>query len=469
MGKRNPKVELVECLMKSDLATRTMGIAVLLALGSTAHCGLAVLDRNQFAAGWPIELPGQGPFFDILLTHDIYQHGRGVEELAVLDQKGEAMPFYLVGAASGAVSEEGTRLGVSPIYLRKEEETIAGISVATTGDGTDVTVIPPDPQEGEAEVVAFIVDARDVAGIPSLVELEWRPLDRPFLMSVSVEHSQTLTEWRHVGEGSVATLVIDAVVVNHTRLAVKGQAGGYYRVTWDQRVRDWHLDGVVLISSLEPETAYSSIDLPPVEVPKKHATEDALLFDVGGRLPATHAQIVFPKHNRWVTAGIHAADRMEGPWRPISRPRLFYDVAYEGERLVSTPLHLGRVESRYFRLTFVPEPSAEDVKLRLRYPREHLRFAANGQPPYMLVGGTLSDQAGPDPTFAAVMDALDRDEQRAAMAVLGPRVVLGGDRALETSAEFPWKSVLLWSVLLMAAVTVGWMAVRLAREMSAKS
>lgn len=457
-------------MVRNDPTMQIFRIAGLLAFASAAQCAFAALDRDQFVAGWPIELPSDGSFFDIPLTYETYRYGRAVDEMAVLDRDGEPMPFYRVGVPAPTASEEGVKLGVSPIYLREEEEAIADISVATKGDSTDVTVIAADEKEGEAEVVAFIIDARDVAGIPSMIELEWRPLDRPFLMSVSIEHSEALTEWRRVGEGSVATLSIDGVAVIHKRVAVTGREGGYYRVTWDRRVSDWQLESALVIRSQEAEAAvFSTIDLDPSEVPMKDAGEDSLYFDLGGQLPATHAQIAFSKRNRWASASIHVADAVEGPWRQISRPQLIYDVDYEGQRLASAPLYLGRVESRYWRLTFHPDRPAEPLKLRLRYPREHLRFAANGEPPYMLVGGTLSEQAGPDATFAAVMDALDGDEQQVAEVIPGPRTVLGGDAALETPSQFPWRSVLLWAVLLVAGLTVAWMALRLAREMSPRT
>ncbi len=207
----------------------------------------------------------------------------------------------------------------------------------------------------------------------------------------------------------------------------------------------------------------------PIELPPEEAIEGSLYFDLGGELPATAADLVFPAANRWANASIHWADAIGGTWRQIIRRRLFYDIDYEDQRFQSLPADFNRVEARYWRVMFDPEIPADGAELRITYPEEHLRFAANGSPPYMLVGGTLNSDAGPDPTFAAVIDALAPDRDAVPRLRLGERTVLGGSAALEVPEEFPWRTVLLWAALIAAAVTVGWMAFRLAREMSAKA
>jgi hypothetical protein len=452
------------------MAIRSPRVSILLgvlAAAGAAQLAAAVLERDQFAVGWPIELSGHGPFYDVPVTYEVYRYGRTVNELAVLDKAGNAMPFYRVELPAPTISEERTSLGVSPIYLQEEDGAVADVSVATRGDRTDVTVTQAQGETLEPEAVAFIIDARDAESIPHAFELEWRPLDQPFLMTVLIEHSTALSGWQGVGSGSVASLSIDGGTVMHNRVAVKGREGGYYRVTWDHRVSDWQLEGVSLISSRETEVAKRrTIDLSPIEVPKEHAVEDAVFFDVGGELPTTAAQLAFTGDSGWAAASLHWAKAIEGPWRRVARSHLFYDISYERERLESPPLRLGRIEARYWRVTFAPELAPPGIELRLQYSEENLRFAANGQPPYILVGGTHLEEAGPDPTFAAVVTALDQDQRPVAQANLGPRMVLGGESVLEPPMEFPWRSMLLWAALAVAGLAVGWMAIRLARELS---
>lgn len=453
--------------MKTPLAARCIVLAVLAAAAS-GEAASAPLDYNRFVVGWPIDLPSDGAFFDVRLSDEIYRYSRSLNQLAVLDANGEPMPFYRVTIPAPLISENRITLGLSPVYAQDDTRAASDITVRTEGERTDVTVARSGDEASEPEIVSFIVDARAVENAPQAIALNWRPLGQPFLMTVSIEHSERLTGWRNVGRGTVAALMIDNALVTHGQVDVRGRPGGYYRITWDRRIRDWRLENVELIVSESAEsTTFASVDVSPVQLSEEPTDESALFFDVGGELPVTSADLVFPSTNRWANASIQWANVPGGPWRQAASRRLFYDIDYEGERVASPAIEFDRVEARYWRVNFYPGILPGGAELRLVYPEEHLRFAANGQPPYMLVGGTLSSEAGPDPTLAAVMAALVQETRSVPVASLAERMVLGGESALAIPREFPWKTVLLWFVLLAAGVTIGWMAVRLARDMSA--
>jgi hypothetical protein len=326
----------------------------------------------------------------------------------------------------------------------------------------------PDHDESTAEVAAFIVDARGVESSPFSMELQWRPLERPFLMKVTVEQSDDLNNWRRVGSGSIAALAIEDASLAHRKIEITGRAGGYYRVTWNRSVDDWVLDRVELItSSLTDQATFGRVDLSALPVVPENAPANARIFDAGGALPVTGVDLVMPDKNQWVNASVYAGSSIDGPWRQVRNWRLFYDVEFEGERLQSEPLDVGRVEARFWRVLFGKDIAPDGVELSLEYPEERLRFSANGEAPYQLVGGTLLQEAGPDPTLAAVMKALSPDASKIARVRLGQRVNLGGPEALVVPTELPWRTVYLWIALIAAAAVVGFMAIKLARDMFA--
>jgi hypothetical protein len=443
-------------------------IAGFLALLVNSGTVFAALDPQQFVVGWRLELPSDEAFYDIPLTKEVYQYGRSLNQLAVLDRDGKPMSFYRVATPAPAVSEARTSLSVSPIYARYEDRSGPDLSITTKDDRTDVVVTRPDRERPDSDIVAFVVDARDVTGTATAIELEWSPLDRPFLMAVSIQRSDDLTNWRPVGGGSIASLVIEGASVTHGRIAISGRQGGYYRLQWNGTVSDWRLERVVLVTSAITEVAtFGKVDIPPTMSPSEDAQDNALYFDVGGKLPTMSVDLVFPDVNRWANANIYFGTSIDGPWRRLSNWRLFYDIDFENERLASEPQSLDRVEARFWKIQFDSQSQTAGLKLRLEYPEEHLRFAANGDAPYQLVGGTLSDEAGPDPTFAAVMSTSGPDQANVTRLSLGTMYILGGPEALETQAEFPWRSLFLWLVLIVAVLVIGYMAVRLARDMFA--
>ena len=427
------------------------------------------LEPQQFAVGWPLEVPEEPGFFDIPLSLEMYQHARRLEEFAVLDLGGEPMSFYRVNAPARARAERRTELAASAVYEREPGGGATQVDVDDTGRRTSVTVTRSD-EAADSAISAFIVDARTVATAPSAIELSWRPLAQPFLMEVRIEQSQNLSDWRHVGRASIASLSIDGTPLVHGRVPVNAAAGGYYRITWSRTVADWHLERAVLVSAALAEGPRPSLArFAPIERAANSADEQAegriLYFDLGGRLPVTAVTLDFTAANRWARGRLESSNSAAGPWQARAPSRLFYELDYEGEELVSSAVEIGRVEDRYWRavLDDVPLPGA--VELRVAYPQEHLRFVAGGIAPYMLVAGTVAPAAGPDPTLEAVWRDLRPGRATPRAAAVGERVMLGGAAALEPPFAFPWGTALLWAVLGIGVMAVAIMAVRLAREM----
>jgi hypothetical protein len=195
----------------------------------------------------------------------------------------------------------------------------------------------------------------------------------------------------------------------------------------------------------------------------------SLYFDAGGPVPAVGVALDFAAGNGWVKATIATSDSLGGPWRSAAHDALFYELDYGGEHLASAALPLARHEARYWRVTAARPPAADGVELELRFPEDMLRFSAEGSAPYWLAAGTLADAAGPDPTFADVWRQLRPAGAPLERATLGAREELGGAAALVAPFVFPWRSAALWAVLGGGVLAVGWMAVRLAREMHGKS
>ena len=442
---------------------RLLEACVLLAASMPA-AGLA---PEQFAVGWPLEVPEEPGFFDIPLTLQMYQDARRLEELAVLDLGGEPMSFYRVNAPAPARAERRTELAVSPVHATQSRGGDIQVEIDERRPRSSVTVTRSG-EAAEAAITAFIVDARATSTAPSAIELQWRRLPQPFLMEVRIEQSQTLSDWRPVGRASIAALSIDGTELVHGRVPVGAAPGGYYRITWSRTVTDWHLERAVLIGAVPaPDPRLSRARFAPIERAATTGETEVrtLHFDLGGRLPVMAVTLDFTAANRWARGRFESSDSLDGPWQVRSSSRLFYELAYEGEELVSGAVDVGRVEHRYWRAVLDEAPLPGAVELSVAYPQEHLRFVAGGIAPYMLVAGTVSPAAGPDPTLEAVWKDLRPARAAPRVAGVGQRIVLGGAAALEEPFVLPWTTLLLWAVLGAGVIAAGTLAVRLVREM----
>ena len=434
-----------------------MGLLAGLSIGSAN-----ALDPNDFAFGWPLVRSAESAFYDIPLRAEVYRNARRLEEIAVLDANGEAMPFYRVIAEPGPATESRNTLDVSPVYRTQGGEVVGGLTVEATDERVDVSLgLPPEDRAG---IVAFVADARALESTPVAADLRWNEMDQPFLTTVTMSHSNDLARWSVVGQGSIAALAIDDTQVRHSRIAINGRPGGYYRIEWTgDTPSPWILEQLDLISSAAPQpTPVERVELEAVPAPEE-GEANALFFDAGGHLPVRALELEFATPNGWSNAAIHSGDSLDGPWDLVATRRFYYRIDFQAEQVRSPVVEVPRRTARYWRV--LPQrPLDEDaVELQLHYPQEFLRFAANGAAPYLLAGGGLSTEVGPDAVLGQIWDQLD-EEMSVSAARLGAMMELGGEAAFLPPREFPWRAALLWGALLVGALAVGWMALRLGRD-----
>jgi hypothetical protein len=435
------------------------------ALAATA----AAVDPLEFVAGWPIEAPTGAEVFDVQLTPEIYAAADSIEQLAILDANGEPQSFFRrMPAAPSAPTERRVLLEASPLYVTSAAGA-PNVGVTTGPAGTSVSVTPGSASS--PPIAGFVLDAREVDAGPVALELDWRDLPQPFLLDVAVEQSMDLTNWRSVGRASVAALAIGGTEVRHARVPVLASSGGYYRVTPRGSVADWHLlRATVVISVGEQPAAPLSVRVQPLAVgATTDPSVDTLYFDAGGSLPVQSVALVFGANDGWARADVAASRALEGPWTPVAYGELFYALSFEGRELASEPVRVGRQEARYWRVVPAAPLRGQRPELELTFQQEQLRVAAHGGAPYLLVAGTLADEAGPDATLSSVWSALDPTAITVPLATLGQRRELGGDAVLVAPRVFPWRAAALWAVLIVGVLVVGAMAVRLAREMQRPS
>ena len=437
-------------------------------IGAALAATAAALDPLEFVAGWPIEAPATAEIFDVQLTPEVYA-ADGIDQVAILDANGEPQSFFRRGPATpNEPTERRVVLEASPLYVNG----VAGaprVGVTTGPAGTSVTVMPGSASS--SPIAGFVLDARAVDAAPVALELDWRALPQPFLLDVSVEQSTDLTSWSGVGRASVASLAIGGTEVRHARVPVHASSGGYYRVTPRGGVADWHLLRATLVISVgEQPAAPPSVRVQPLAAgATSDPSVDTLYFDAGGSLPVQSVALVFGANDGWARADVAASRSLDGPWTPVAYGELFYSLSFEGRDFASEPVRVGRQQARYWRVVPAAPLRGQRLELELTFPQEQLRVAARGAAPYLLVAGTLVEEAGPDATLSSVWSALDQSAVTVPLATLGARRELGGDAALVAPKVFPWRAAALWTVLVVGVLVVGAMAVRLAREMRSAS
>jgi len=60
--------------------TRSLLTATCIVAIAVSGIAFAALDPQKFVAGWRLNLTSEGAFYDVLLTHEVYQFSRSLNE-----------------------------------------------------------------------------------------------------------------------------------------------------------------------------------------------------------------------------------------------------------------------------------------------------------------------------------------------------------------------------------------------------
>jgi len=157
---------------------------------------------------------------------------------------------------------------------------------------------------------------------------------------------------------------------------------------------------------------------------------------------------------------LQSAREPAGPWH-TRHFGVHYSLRRDGALLESAPAELLPVSDRYWRLAPEGASSGDPVgvpTLVLGWTPHQLHFVAQGEPPYTVAFGSAA--VGSPGSVLATLDEAKLDGMRVP-ATASEVFDLGGTARLRTS---PWRTWVLWGVLVGALVLLGWMVRRLVRQ-----
>ncbi len=108
---------------------------------------------------------------------------------------------------------------------------------------------------------------------------------------------------------------------------------------------------------------------------------------------------------------------------------------------------------------------SEPPSVELIYPQYELIFLGDDIGPYTLAWGNYEGNGEKTDLNGILKGDLKQAQQRGALVTLGTIRESGGPSRLAPQPTLPWKKWLLWTLLILAAIVTGRMALRLYREM----
>lgn len=429
--------------------------------------------KNDFAYGYSLEVDGDGAIYSLYLDEKVYRgltrEDRG--DLRIFNGHGQVVPHDIRRAEKMTKrSLPPVELPIFPLYKNTQGESVTSsghnVRITTNDQGSIIDLNYGKVTTGERVLTAYIIDASSLKHVPDMMTVNWNTEREDFVMTVRVEGSDDLTHWHNlVSQSTLSHLQHGKHTLLQKSIDLPRSVPKYFRLSWTNYEP-------LIIDSIQfhfPETYHAQPRQWSTFLPNKIDEEQqSYYFNTKTALPVDRINIKLPERNTLVNVLIESASSEKGPWYGRYHG-LLYDLQY-GQSALKTPDIQQSVHShRFWRLTIINgegQFSGEPV-LRLGWIAEELLFVATGESPFTLAYGSARVEPVAAPlTQLLSVSTIKQQGLLIKPAKLGSTIDFGDDSRLQPpKPPVDWKRYLLWAVLILGVAVLGFMAMRLYKQM----
>lgn len=430
---------------------------------------------DDFAFGMTVKTKGRASLWQVELPEAVYQGvtRSDLGDIRVFDATGQLIPFILRRPEATILDPPAPMpLPIFPLY-RSEEKQTAGHALRIVTDETGAIVETTRetlPGEKQQIISAYLLDATKMDHDAQKLILEWETVgEGGFTAGISIDVSPDLVNWYGlVHRATVADLKFGGHQLVHNEIDMPVGRYKYLRLRWPITLRNVSLKNVFVV--------FQSSEKPPqrhwlkLEGKASPTSLGVFEFDTNGKWPIDEARITFPPENILINVALSSRHDTAAIWaRRYQGP--FYKLYKENNStLTSPPASFAVTTDRYWQLE---ESGTSNMfahyipKLELGWLPHILTFVAQGKPPYVIAYG--SGTVGQPEQFRDPLLSAFANKQKQILtkrATTTEHYLLGGlDKLNLPPPPLPWRTWLLWLVLVSGALLLAWMVWRLSRQL----
>jgi len=460
---------------------------------------------KDFAYGYQLDADGSMPVYRILLPEEVYSvtTRKDLGDVRVFNNQGETVPHVIKRPFSMKREPvHSVLLPYFPLYGPEIRTDRHSLRIATDYKGTIITV-RDNRVDKTSSVTGYIIDTSMLLFPAENLQLKWEKGNKSFITTVSVSYSNDLTVWYPLNpRATLARLMFNNHVLGSSVIPLPLKKSKYLKLTWPTGKDGARLTSVE--AKYSDKLAEQEINWKELGTSVTHNEPVAYEYDTGSNVTVGKLNVRFPYKNIIVNTVVLSRPQQESQWRERFRG-LIYTLEIDGITLSSNPITISQTTDRYWLLKMISIEGElkETPQLLVGWIPQELVFIAQGDSPYLLAFG--SAQVHPplqsaSSFFASIKEdetdsyvALDgqkhivyeqdgvgksvsrhlpkNKEKRVPIqtAGVGKRIELSGDSMLKPARKLPWKSWILWAIMLSGLCVLGNMVWRLNRQMQEAS
>jgi Protein of unknown function (DUF3999) len=384
-----------------------------------------------------------------------------LSDLRVFNARGEPVPFAIERPAAGTVSHAATALALFPLN-DNSPATLDAIKITIESGKSAINVQAAGQSPPNGSINTYLVDGRALDVPVAALRLEWPQDAGDFAGRVRLEASDTLGDWRAVSNSApIANLHSNGERLIEQRVEFSATKAKYWRLSWSGATAPFVLTSVLAEPARQNVDArHASLNVPAVAA-RRAAGE--FEYDLGASLPVDRANLELPDANTVVDVELLSRKRPTDPWHIIRRCGFYRLKGGDAEELRNGPVPVALNTDRYWLVRTDPKGGGlgnTAPGLVVDWVPHEVVFVARGAGPFYVAYGSAAAESA-----AISLAGLPKNVSIESASLSDPQS-LGGDSRLRHPVPYPWKTPLLWAILLVGAGLLAWMAWRLSKDFS---
>lgn len=433
------------------------------------------LTSRDFGYGYMLNLQGKGAVYSLPVPHEVYTRVRRADlgDIRIFNGTGEEVPH-----AFRNLKDENVHLTSEvpffPLYAAKSGGEDLSLSVRRDADGTIIDLdsssvtgqFPPEPS-------GYLLDLGEDSYSTGSLEVYWQTDSTHASSSVKIEHSTDLQRWFPlVQRTTLVDLEYGGNNVVQRKVHLPRRVERYLKISWNSGSAALPVTRVTAFS--HPLASRQNLQWVTLYNGRKVTVNGATAIDYSSnyRLPVRNVRLRFTEHNAIINASVQSRESDDQQWREQCRG-VFYSITVDGQPLQSEPCSFGGTTDSQWRLAVLDDGAglsgnSRSVMVDLGWQSDELLFLARGTPPFLLAygSGKLENDEKAQRTEMVLSAVKQQGKGVVGRATIGKHVELGGESALvPPPPPKPWKTWMLWGVLVAGVVVMGGMAVSLFRDL----
>lgn len=432
---------------------------------------VAPLNPQDFAYGMPLYFSGQDAVYQTILPINIYQGTTRSDlgDLRVFNAQGEVVPHMLRQLAHNNTSTPSLKtLPFFPLQGSAESNLDQlSVKIKRNTAGTLIDIGSSNKPTTTTKISGYLLDASSIKLPIQALELDWPTGKESFVGSIQIETSDDLKHWSMIVRNApLANLQFGGHSLLQKRVEFPALHAKYIRLSWPAEQAALRLASASAeLSGTLTETPLTWLNVSANEVKDSPGEYQ---FDLGAHLPVQRLRIELPQMNTLVQAALFSKARPDDSWHSASNAVL-YKLHNSGQDLKNPDIAITTSNDRYWLLRVDQKGGGLGSglpQMQVGWQPQQLLFVTRGNPPFQLAYGSIEIKPAEFQLQNLLASNGNSAELKIQSAQTGQPINLAGETKLNPPPlPYPWKKWILWAVLSVSVLLLGWMAYRLVKQM----